>query len=609
MLARTKSNSVLSRPRVDPKKGKLHEASASWYERSSPLIHKTITHTKTDKPGVLDIKLKRIYKKDKKLSFSKIKGGLSYSTLIVDKINNKTIPSGSLIVAINDTDLSDDYMGKGYNKFLSVYKSLNTGEQFTIRYRLIDPNLPLPYKLPRQLRPRLTPLKETIVSNVSMNPDGNRAPLGEELPLFVHRPEGYRTENPRPTSSQQEWCTSDEYCIKNHWGNQCDKKTGDCKTVNKSKGNAQNVKGKKKKKKKKKKNNSKYKITPRKKSRRTTSKSRRIKRTKRTRRIKKIQDGGDLTPAQIQKKISRLYKLYGAWTDWNSKKARELVTIILSLNMCVDPRLQKFLKDITERWTDTREAIDEMSVMELKELITRKGLKHDDCIEKEGLLTRAREATLESLSWGDWAQQRPMLTQDQRDEAAENALIVTNILYGVNIFTIDQLVEKMNQMRIFLKDSVKEGRAEEDHAAEAFNNKWVQVISDNLMTWVEYAGENLNLYESSLPCTRLINLFIKQEINNTYVGRNDVSESVEAVIGKLEWLRDKLGSLVAERDRYRRDDASIRRMVGIADEEDRRDRLFFTARVAWHFILDIISVITTNSTQLKNKDNSYYQSS
>ena len=252
MLARTKSNtnnSVLSRTRVDPKKGKLHEASASWYERSSALIHKTITHTKTKKPGDLGIKLKKIYKKDKNdtnLSFSKIKGGLSYSTLIVDKINNKTIPSGSLIVAINDTDLSNDYMGKGFNKFLSVYKSLNTGEQFTIRYMLIDPNLPLPYKLPRQLRPRLNPLKETIVSNVSLNPPGNRAPLGEELPQFVHRPEGSRTENPRPTSSQQEGCTSDKYCIKNHWGNQCDKKTGDCKTVNKSKGNVQNVKGKKK---------------------------------------------------------------------------------------------------------------------------------------------------------------------------------------------------------------------------------------------------------------------------------------------------------------------------------------------------------------------------
>ena len=214
MLARTKStqsNSLLGRPKKSKKQTMLDEKSSEWFKKSSELMYKTVTYTKKENQG---IKLKTIYKKDNIYSFTKIDGAKIQYTLIVKKIkDDNTIPDGSLIVAINSTDLSNNYMGKGYEKFLSVYKSINSGEKFTIKYRLINPNLPVPYKLPSQLKLQRATPKVTLASKNLPRVIRNK----EDLDMTsLHLP------------GQKEGCYNDQYCISNGWGDYCNNLTGDC---------------------------------------------------------------------------------------------------------------------------------------------------------------------------------------------------------------------------------------------------------------------------------------------------------------------------------------------------------------------------------------------
>ena len=102
----------------------------NWSENLDKLMeHKTLEHIKGAKTH--GIKLVKVYKTGNGYSFKKpSEDAKPLYTLIVDNITrndgtvDKTIPRGSLIIAINGTDLSRSHVVEGRKEFFKVYGGL-----------------------------------------------------------------------------------------------------------------------------------------------------------------------------------------------------------------------------------------------------------------------------------------------------------------------------------------------------------------------------------------------------------------------------------------------------------------------------------------------------
>jgi len=212
MLARTKSAvSGVSSHRVK------HTPINKWHDIQNELMHEMVTHKKPNH----GIKLLSIYKQGNNYSFTRTEGmKLVDRTLIVNNIEgNENIPRGSLIVGINNTNLSEDYYSNGYRKFLNEFRKLDDGDEFVVKYRIINPHVTVPYEL------EFPGLKEELKQTKNIL---TRIPASTNIQRNHSEESDTQQKGLLSYRRNLEGCENDEYCTSNLLGDRCDMRTGYC---------------------------------------------------------------------------------------------------------------------------------------------------------------------------------------------------------------------------------------------------------------------------------------------------------------------------------------------------------------------------------------------